>query len=246
MNLSENYGLIRSWLMYYAKPFNGYRLISFYKQFIQPGDLAFDIGAHLGNRTQAWLSLQAKVIAVEPQPVCIKFLEKKFSTNPDFKLLKVMLGPQPGSAPFSISTKSPTISTARGEDWRAQINGYSRKPALWDLHIEVPMITLDQMILSYGIPKFCKIDTEGFEWEVICGLNTPIAHLSLEYLAFDRKRLIDCVLKIQSLGDYICNFSPGESQQWYWSTWKSAQETINILEQEELPFVFGDLYLSKI
>ena len=68
-------GLWRSILIYYWKPFNESRLKQFYGQFITKGDLCFDVGAHLGNRSNAWLKLGAKVVAVEPQPQCIRYLE---------------------------------------------------------------------------------------------------------------------------------------------------------------------------
>ena len=71
MNLRERLGIFRSVAMYYWKPFNKRRLKRFYAQFIQPGDLCFDLGAHLGNRANAWLALGAKIVAVEPQPSCV-------------------------------------------------------------------------------------------------------------------------------------------------------------------------------
>jgi hypothetical protein len=76
-NLNKYLGVLRSVMIYYGKPFNKRKLKRFYRQFIQPDDLCFDIGAHLGNRSDAWISLGARVIAVEPQPACISFLKKK-------------------------------------------------------------------------------------------------------------------------------------------------------------------------
>lgn len=43
----------------------------FYEQFIRPNDICFDIGANMGNRTEVFLKLGAKVIAVEPQSECV-------------------------------------------------------------------------------------------------------------------------------------------------------------------------------
>ncbi|MEP7268108.1 MAG: hypothetical protein ABI844_10825 [Saprospiraceae bacterium] len=51
MRLKEFIGFTRSWIMYYGKPFNKKKLRNFYSQFILPGDIVFDIGAHLGNRS---------------------------------------------------------------------------------------------------------------------------------------------------------------------------------------------------
>ena len=57
-------GLLRSVLMYHGIPFRRRRLTQFYAQFIQPGDLCFDIGAHVGSRLRAWTPLGARIVAV--------------------------------------------------------------------------------------------------------------------------------------------------------------------------------------
>ena len=81
MNVREQLGILRSRIMYYAKPRNRQRLMRFYAPFVPAGSLCFDIGAHLGNRSDAWLRLGAKVVAIEPQPACIRFLKKHFLKN---------------------------------------------------------------------------------------------------------------------------------------------------------------------
>ena len=55
----------------------------FYKQFIQPGDLCFDVGANIGNRTVIFLDLGAKVVAIEPQKECYQKLTKRFGDKID-------------------------------------------------------------------------------------------------------------------------------------------------------------------
>src|SRR3954471_20046 len=52
--------------------------IAFYRQFIKPGNLVFDVGANVGNRVEVFLKCGAKVIAVEPQPNCVDILKGKF------------------------------------------------------------------------------------------------------------------------------------------------------------------------
>jgi hypothetical protein len=42
-------------------------MTSFYQQFLQPGDLCFDVGANMGNRVEAFLKIGANVVVVEPQ-----------------------------------------------------------------------------------------------------------------------------------------------------------------------------------
>ena len=244
MNLREKYGLIRSWLMYYGKPFNRKKLIRFYNQFMSAGDLVFDIGAHLGNRSDAFLALGAEVIAVEPQPICIQFLTKKFEPGDRFTLLPLLVGKDEQERDFYINTFSPTISTARDASWRNNINSYSFVKPRWDKKQKVKSITLDNMIQIYGLPVFCKIDTEGYEFEVLSGLSQPIQYISIEYLAFDHGRILGCIDKIASLGEYLINFSPGESQKWLWGKWKSGEEVKLILSKNKLHYRFGDFYFK--
>ena len=52
--------------------------LSFYSQFLNPNTLCFDIGANIGNRTEIFLTLGARVIAVEPQKECAKMLRLRF------------------------------------------------------------------------------------------------------------------------------------------------------------------------
>ena len=56
---AERWGIWRSLLLYYGVPFRQRRMRRLYAQFIKPGDLCFDVGAHVGNRLRAWDSLGA-------------------------------------------------------------------------------------------------------------------------------------------------------------------------------------------
>jgi hypothetical protein len=49
-------------------------LDGFYARFIRPGGLAFDIGAHVGDRAASFCRLGARVVAVEPQPALLRAL----------------------------------------------------------------------------------------------------------------------------------------------------------------------------
>ena len=60
-------GVARSLVVYRARPWRYAALARFYATILAPGDLAFDIGAHAGNRTRAMLRAGARVVALEPQ-----------------------------------------------------------------------------------------------------------------------------------------------------------------------------------
>lgn len=53
----------------------------FYSKFINNNDLVFDIGANIGNRTEVFLGIGARVIAVEPNPKIALSLTKKISKS---------------------------------------------------------------------------------------------------------------------------------------------------------------------
>lgn len=60
-------GLLRS-LVTYWRPGRQRGLRRMYRPLVQPGDLVFDVGAHLGDRAAAFAALGARVVALEPQP----------------------------------------------------------------------------------------------------------------------------------------------------------------------------------
>lgn len=50
----------------------------FYGAFVKKNDLCFDVGANMGNRITPMLNIGAKIIAIEPQEECCKYLRLKF------------------------------------------------------------------------------------------------------------------------------------------------------------------------
>jgi hypothetical protein len=52
--------------MYYHDVGQSRRMERFYAQLMGPGDLAFDIGAHVGSRTLAWTRMGARAWRLNP------------------------------------------------------------------------------------------------------------------------------------------------------------------------------------
>jgi FkbM family methyltransferase len=217
--LRRQLGLWRSRLMYYGPRAPRRRLADFYAQFIRPGDLCFDIGAHVGNRVQAWRRLEARVVAVEPQPQCMVLLRRWFGTDPQVILLEMGVGAQPGQAELYISELTPTLSTMSAS-WRdsiIQAQGFG--DARWQQGQLVPVTTLDALITEHGVPTFCKIDVEGSELAVLQGLSQPLPALSLECIPAARALTLACLARLQALGDYEFNWSWGEQAQLAYKDW---------------------------
>src|SRR3989304_3436761 len=70
----------------------------FYGRFLHPGDLCFDVGANEGNRTAIFLALGARVVCIEPQPLCLKKLRKRLGRMPDVTIVAKALGEKEGQS----------------------------------------------------------------------------------------------------------------------------------------------------
>ena len=98
--------------IYYGDHQRAAAMDELYSQFIKPGDLVFDIGAHVGDRIASFRRLGAKVVAVEPQPSMVKVLLKIYGKSYDIKLEPVAVGSTSGEIELRINVRNPTISTS--------------------------------------------------------------------------------------------------------------------------------------
>jgi len=222
MNIQSRIGLIRSLLIYNYKPFNKKRLRNFYSQFIKPGDLAFDIGALTGNRSNTWLNLGAKVVAVEPQPVLINFLRRKMGGHNNFDLMENVIGSKKGEVSLQINEAHPSVSTV-SDEWTTLLKGF-KKTLKWEKVIQVEMTTLDDMIEKYGVPNFCKIDVEGLEFEVLKGLSHTVPQLSFEFFPTTSDNTGQCLDLIDKLGSYKYNWILAETFKYQSEEWLTLKE----------------------
>ncbi|MEN0006524.1 MAG: FkbM family methyltransferase [Bacteroidota bacterium] len=242
LNIRTRLGLLRSLAIYYGKPFNRRRLKQFYASFVKTGDLCFDLGAHLGNRSDAFLRLGATVIAVEPQPSCTQFLRFWFGKNARFTLVEQAVGAKAGTLPLHISSLTPTVTTLADQDWQQIIDEDTSFKVRWDQTLQVPITTLDALIATYGLPDFTKFDIENYEWEALQGLSQALPCLSFEYYPATISRAVDCIHYLDQLGDYEWNWSFGESQQLNEREWLATKAIVVELQQIERGGLYGDVY----
>jgi FkbM family methyltransferase len=239
------YGIARSMALYHGVPGRHRKMLRFYGEFLGPGDIGFDVGAHVGSRVRAWRALGARVIAVEPQPDFARILRLFFGRDGDVMIVPKALGAEPGTARLGISTATPTVSSL-STDWIETVaTDRSFAKVRWDRSVPVEVITLDELIAAHGEPAFCKIDVEGYELEVLRGLSRPLRALSFEYLPAARDAALACVARLASLGAYEFNWSSGESMRLREPTWLGPDALAARLARLAPRANSGDVYARR-
>jgi FkbM family methyltransferase len=240
--LDRLFGMVRSVAIYHAIPWRQRGMRKLYGSFVKPGDLAFDIGAHVGNRTRGLTALGCRVIAVEPQPDFARLLRAIFGRSPRVEIVEAAIGAHAGRASLSISDRTPTVATVAA-GWR---DARSREPDFgsvhWNRSIEVETTTLDRLIAQWGVPAFIKIDVEGAEPAVLAGLTHAVPTLSFEYVPSALTEVRACVDQLSALGPYLFNWSVGESFKLESEVWLNGDELIAALDTPRGRQRSGDVY----
>lgn len=214
--------------------------LSFYGMLLHKGDLCFDVGANIGNRTEIFLKLGARVVAIEPQPACYKTLEIKFGKR--ISLIKEALGEIQGEAKLFISNTHEISSLSKS--WIDAVSASRFRDRNWNKEINIKVNTLDNLISTYGVPAFCKIDVEGYEEQVLSGLSQRIPIISFEYTIPERvESIVNCLGRLSRLGEYECNFTIGETMSFVNEKWTSGDEILEQLKGLMQEGMFGDIYV---
>ena len=107
------------------------------------------------------------------------------------------------------------------------------------------------MIKKYGMPHFCKIDVEVFEYEVLRGLSQPIPYLSFEFAVESLEQTKQCIAHLKTLGYTKFNLAMAERDRWLFEDWQSADLfTENLVKAiqaidwnvQGIGLLWGDIY----
>jgi FkbM family methyltransferase len=211
----------------------------FYRQFVKPGALVFDIGANVGHYTLIFRSLRARVLAVEPQAELVARLRWRFAGIDGVQIVQTALGATAMSAVLHKAPDQSEIATLR--------NDVGERSRFADLHhfsdVEiVPVVTLDSLIQQFGRPDFCKIDVEGFEDEVFAGLSQSVHALSFEFNREFWSEMARNLGRLEQLGCYRFNYALGENNALAEETWMTSQQLRIKLDAHTDPLLWGDIY----
>jgi FkbM family methyltransferase len=142
---------------------------------VQPNDIVFDVGAHLGTFTRFALDRGAeRVVMFEPQAVNAECLRRTFAAEMrERRVVLVQAAVWHTSGTLSFADTGPgTMGHVAGEDAATQ---------------HVTAITFDEAVASLALPRvdYVKMDIEGAERHALAG--------GREMLARSRPRMVVCI-----------------------------------------------------
>lgn len=214
-----------------------------YREFLGPGSLCFDVGAHRGDKIEHFLEAGARVIGFEPLPACIEHLRARFAGDSRVQIVPCAVGAGPGTAELHIGENASMSSMSA--EWIAKVRSGRLGKRTWPETVEVAVRPLDDLIAEFGLPDFCKIDVEGYEVQVLAGLSKPIRAVSFEFTPEDIASARSCVDALAAIGPYRYNLSfarPLELELAQWLEPERINELLDSLSYDRGNERWGDVF----
>lgn len=139
------------------------------RQFVQPGDVVWDVGGNLGFfafPAAVKAGLKGRVIVFEPDLFLAHILRKTADANPDLNVdvLALAASDRQGIAKFNIAERARSTNFLADASGSTQTGGVRRA-------ILVPTVPLDSLLGQIPSPDLIKIDVEGAENLVFEGMK---------------------------------------------------------------------------
>ena len=237
--------LHRSLAYYYGDEQRAAAADELYRRFVDAGDLVFDIGSHVGDRVASFRRLGARVVALEPQPLCVQALGVLYGDDRQVSVVEAACGARDGILPLHVNSANMTVSSLSGDFVEAADGAQGWAQEVWDTEITVRVVTLDGLIRRHGRPAFVKIDVEGYEDEVLAGLSQAVPALSFEFTTIAREVAFRCLDRLGELGYTGFDVSLGDSMALTYGRWRTRAEITDHLAALPTEANAGDVYAVR-
>ncbi|GBD39716.1 2-O-methyltransferase NoeI [bacterium HR37] len=162
--------------------------VAFFRKHVRPGMVVVDIGANVGYYTRLFSDLvgpSGLVIAFEPHPVNLMFLEKNLRNRANVNLIPKAVGSERGIAKIY---DSPVASGGASLHWFDQkwkfvksrnVKEIAPRLNREEIRIwEVEVVKIDDMLHELGVSKvdLVKIDIEGAEVVALQGAKQILSY----------------------------------------------------------------------
>jgi len=218
----------------------------FYAAFLSRGDLVYDVGANIGERTEALLDVGCRVVAVEPQPECCRILRSMQTDHPLLTIVEKACGREAGRAELRTGGGTDVLASLSPAYMRDVAESGRFSSHSWEKVLSVEVVPLDQIIGQFGMPSYIKIDVEGFETEVLAGLSVGPKTLSFEFTPELSESMLTCLGHCQSLGLREFNVSYGESMRFARKEWVDFDRICHVVSALAGDnSLFGDIFARR-
>jgi FkbM family methyltransferase len=215
--------------------------IELFRSLLPPRALSFDVGANVGDKSEALLRAGARVVAFEPNTLVVPELRARCGSQKNWSLVEAGLG------------SGPRIAILHAQEIHSQTS-FSQS---WDggkiiASFPVPVVTLDAAIECFGLPDYCKIDVEGWEPEVLAGLTQLIPLISFEFHLGEEgvQKARSCLERLDKFGPSRLNITPAESSTFLFKDWIPLGEFLERFPEnviESLPGnPYGDMFVRSV
>lgn len=144
-------------------------LMSFCREFVQPGNVVWDFGGHLGifafsaaHRAGA----KGAVLSVEPDPFLSRLMIRSEAERPSgvapCTVLTCAVDRELGFATLEIPERLRAANALAGKSDSTQRGGIRER-------FDVPVVTVAQLASHYPAPNVVKMDIEGSELDALVG-----------------------------------------------------------------------------
>lgn len=147
------------------------KLESFYRGFLQPGNVCVDVGAHVGRHLFPMLECigqTGRVLAFEPIPALAEGLKTSAQNRGcahNTEVYETALSDKAGTTTFMVAEDAPGYSGILKRDYDVPTRVRE---------ITVKLSTLDAMAGQLTGLEYIKIDAEGAEWSILRGARETI------------------------------------------------------------------------
>ncbi len=212
--------------------------VDFYKSLIPADALCFDVGANVGEISEALLHAGGRVVAFEPNPLVTPELWARCGHREGWSVVEAAVGSE--GAITTLFAREAHNQTSLVSDWEGKVIGA----------FHVPVVTLDSAIRCFGLPAYIKIDVEGWELEVMNGLSRAIPLLSFEFhlSEAENEKTRSCLHRLSGLGAHLVNITAAETPAFHFQEWLTPDQFLGWFPdglKGSFPGNYGDIYIKS-
>jgi FkbM family methyltransferase len=150
--------------------------IRLFRQFLRPGQVIIDVGAHAGYLTRFFARAtgrEGKVYAFEPNPLIFPLLKRNVTSLKNVSVFNHALSSREGVLPLFLADNNHSVASLAKSYPERHLAFHGNREAA---PVEVQAVTGDEFLGRAGIEHvdLIKIDVEGWEIDVLSGLEKTI------------------------------------------------------------------------